>query len=240
MVRYPSIKVRIGDLLKGDFYPGDPEEKKPSYVVTRLGEKVVRASICGFIVDKFVNSLGNYGYLSINDDTGSIKCKFFYDDVENVEKYEIGDLVHVIGKIREFNDERYINTEIIKKVDDDFFVLHRLEIIQRISKKDKILSKIISILSENDSEDVREYIMKEFEIDEEVLEAILKNRIETIDHKSLILKFLEEIDEGEGVQVSKLFEMLNLSEREIEEAIDELLEEGKIYEPKPGVLKVIK
>ncbi|MCD6482668.1 MAG: hypothetical protein J7K83_00130, partial [Candidatus Aenigmarchaeota archaeon] len=56
---------------------------------------------------------------------------------------------------------------------------------------------------------------------------------------SIILKLIKELDEGEGVLVGKIFENLKLDEREIENVIDQLLEEGKLYEPKPGVLKVV-
>ena len=239
MPRFPAIKLRIGDIVGGIFYESEKEKKKPSYVVTRLGEKVVRASICGFVVEKFINSMGTYGYLTINDGTGSIKCKFFLDSISDLEKFEIGDLVCAVGKIREFNDEKYISKEIVRKVNDNFLVFHMLNAILRVAKKDKIISKILSILLKNDSEDIREYIMKEFELDEEELEGILLNKTSVIDYKSIILKLLKELDEGEGVQIGKLFDTLNIEEREIENAIDELLEEGKIYEPKPGVLKVV-
>ena len=237
--RFPSIPARIADLKNGIYIESSQEEKKPSYVVTKLGDKVVRASICGTIIDKYINPASTYGFLVVMDETGEIRCKFFLENVSKIDEFEIGDVVHVIGKIKEFNSEISINTEIIKKVDEKFEIYHRLKIIKNVIKKDKIIQEILKEINTSNFDEMKEMIMSKYEIDEEQLRAIMKNKAEIVDYKSMILKLIKELDEGEGVLVGKIFENLKLDEREIENVIDQLLEEGRLYEPKPGVLKVV-
>jgi predicted transcriptional regulator len=48
------------------------------------------------------------------------------------------------------------------------------------------------------------------------------------------------MDKGEGVEISKIFELIDLPERIIENVIDELLSSGELFEPKPGFFKRVK
>ncbi|MCD6221588.1 hypothetical protein J7K25_05475, partial [bacterium] len=94
------------------------------------------------VIDKFVSEDGNYATLTLDDTTDTISCKIFMNsnfsdnisrqnliDLETLENIEKGDLIDVIGKIREYNEERYIQPEIIVKIEDpNFEVLRKLEI----------------------------------------------------------------------------------------------------------------
>ncbi|MCD6483014.1 MAG: hypothetical protein J7K83_01965, partial [Candidatus Aenigmarchaeota archaeon] len=176
--RFPSIPARIADLKNGIYTESNQEEKKPSYVVTKLGDKVVRASVCGTIIDKYINPASTYGFLTVMDETGEIRCKFFLENVSKIDEFEIGDVVHIIGKIREFNGEISINTEIIKKVDEKFEIYHKLKIIKNVIKKDKIIQEILKEIDTSNFDEMKEMIMSRYEIDEEQLRAIMKNKSE--------------------------------------------------------------
>lgn len=47
------------------------------------------------------------------------------------------------------------------------------------------------------------------------------------------------LDTGEGIEIGKLFEVLDLPENVIEKTMDELLNQGFIFEPQPGKIKKI-
>lgn len=237
--RFPAIPVRIADLKNGVYIESNQEEKKPSYVVTKLGDKVIRASICGTVVDKYINSSSTYGFLVVMDETGSIRCKFFLDNISKIDEFDVGDVVYIIGKVKKFNDEISINVEIARKVDEKFEIYHKLRVIKNILKKDRIIQEILKEVDTENFEEIKEIIMSKYEIDEEQLRAIMKNKKDAVDYKSVVLKLIRELDEGEGVLIGKIFENVRLDEQEIEKILDELLEEGKLYEPKPGIVKVV-
>ena len=68
---------------------------------------------------------------------------------------------------------------------------------------------------------------------------ILEGKKLEIDHKPKILEVIQKLDEGEGVEISKLILFLNLPENFIEAALNELLATGALYEPIVGRLKKV-
>lgn len=99
----------------------------PNYIEVS-GERVSMVRILAAVIDKFTSEDGNYGTITIDDGTDTIRVKAFQDLrlIENVEK---GDIVEIIGKIREYNEERYIQPEIIVKIEDpNFEVIRKLEL----------------------------------------------------------------------------------------------------------------
>lgn len=105
------------------------EENKftPNYIEIK-GNKIARVRVLATIIDKFVSESGDYATLTLDDTTDTIRCKIF-GNLEIIENIEKGDLVDVIGKIREYNGEIYIQPEIIVKIKDpNFEVLRKLEI----------------------------------------------------------------------------------------------------------------
>jgi hypothetical protein len=47
------------------------------------------------------------------------------------------------------------------------------------------------------------------------------------------------LDEGDGVEISRIFELVKLPEKLVEQAINELLASGEVYEPLPGRLRKV-
>lgn len=60
-----------------------------------------------------------------------------------------------------------------------------------------------------------------------------------IDYKPKILEIIESMDKGEGVEIGKIFEVVDLPERLVENAINELLGSGQLYEPSPGKFRKV-
>jgi len=71
--------------------------------------------------------------------------------------------------------------------------------------------------------------------DSSATDALAKN-------KERVLLTMNELDGGSGVPYDRLIETLEshgLEEQDVEEAVQELMDEGKCYEPKLGILKLI-
>ncbi len=205
--RQPAKKVYISDLLKGRWVKG--EGMQPSYIETIAGEKISRARILGTVVQKFISEDNKFGSITLDDTTETIRVKVF-KTMKPIEHVNIGDLVDVIGKIREFDDEIYIIPEIINKITDP-----NIEILRRA----ELLKKSVSSGIEK-TKDVTPDISKERE-----------------DLRVAVLKAIE--SKKDGAVFDDIVKMVKASEDKIEEIIDELLSEGVCYEPSPGKIKKI-
>ncbi len=126
------------------------------------GDKTSRVRIMGRVVAKFVNFERTYGNITLDDETGCIKCKFFVSNLYEIKKIQIGDLIEVFGRVNLFNDEIQIITEslgILKNI--NYELLRKLKIafpedkaktklIETLSqKKETSLNELIEILGEN-------------------------------------------------------------------------------------------
>ncbi len=237
--RLPLKKVRIFDLVNGKFSKGDVETKKPSFLITPYGEKVSRVDIVGTVTEKFVSEDENYGVITLDDGTEAIRVKGFENKVKFLKQIEVGDIVRVIGRVRFFNDEIYVSLEVLIKIDDpNFELLRKVELLKKIKQRKSVIEKVRELATRSFENALEE--VKKFGFDEESLRFALSFSAIKENYKEKILKLFEELDEGDGVDVSKIFEILDLPENIIEKTIDELLDEGLIFEPLPGKFKIIK
>jgi len=188
---------------------------------------------------------GNYSSITLDDDSDSIRIKAFKGDSNIFANFEIGDLIMVIGKVREYAGENYIIPEIVKKIaDPNYESLHRLEILKQLLKQKKDLE---NIKKDKDKfanlEELKTYVKKEYGIDEDTADAVIESlstegEIKE-DYKPLLLETLKKLDKGEGVEFKKLLEESKLPENVFEEVVNELLSDGVCYEPSPGVMKKV-
>lgn len=241
-LRQTTVRSRISDVVNGKFIR--KEGMEPSYVLTELGQKISRAQLLGTIVDKFMSEDGNYSTITIDDDSDSIRIKAFREDSNIFDNFEIGDLVMVIGKVREYTDENYIIPEIVKKiVNPNYEALHKLEVLKQLLKNKKVLEDIKKEKEKfANVEELKKYAEKhdlDTEAVEAVVETLTEEETEEKDYKPLVIETLDKLDEGEGVEFKRLLVESKLPENTFEEVINELLSDGICFEPKPGVLKMV-
>lgn len=238
MKRSPAKKVRIKDILEGKFFYGDKENLKESFLISPLGQKISRVNLVGSVIEKFLNEDENYASLILDDGSGAIRVKAFKEKVDELKKFEVGDLIQVIGKVREFNNEIYISFEIGRKVEPNFEIMRKLEVLKELVKQ-KFIFEDIKRLSNLPEEELINYGKEKYGMEEDCIKFIIENlnKEKKVDYKPAILELIKKLDEGEGVEVAKIFELCNLPEKDIEDAIEELLNAGEIFEPKPGILK---
>lgn len=157
--RQVAFKVKISDILSGD--------------LKRLNDiNVVRINIIGTLVYKSEES--NYASALVDDGSGRISLRTF-DNKTVLSKVEVGDVVLVVGKIREFNNEKYVAPEIVKKLNSiEWLNVRKLELRDSsIDKKDKIKG----------------------------VEGGLAEKIDSVDEVYLLVK---KLDDGHGVSVEDI------------------------------------
>ena len=238
-IRQTMIKARISDLVNGRFTR--KEGMEPSYVLTDVGQKISRVKILGTIVDKFMSEDGNYSSITIDDDSDSIRVKAFKEDAIIFDDLNVGDLIMVIGRVREYSDEIYIIPEIVKKiVDPNYEPLHKLEVLKELVKQKRIMEDVKKEKEKfSDIEELKEHVKEKYDFDtvDGVVESLSEEEPEEKDYKPIVLETLDKLDKGKGVRFKKLLEESKLQENEFEEVINELLSNGECFEPKPGILK---
>jgi len=238
--RLVAVRVRAVDITKGKYFPGSREAMEAGYAITALGEKVSRANLLGTIVDRFVGEDAKYASVTLDDGTDAVRAKAFGEDVKLFENVRPGNAAVIIGKVKEYQGETYIAAESVRVLRPDEAgeeSLRKLEILDRLNDRRGVVEAVRKAAAGMSDEELREYARR-VGMDAEALQVVLERKPE--DHKPRVLEVLERLGEGGGVDVIRLFEELKLPDAVVERAVDELLEEGSIFEPSPGKFKVIK
>lgn len=210
------------------------------------GETCGRIRLLGLVVDKrFKNNFqknteldynseeqpdGFYASITLDDSTGVINVRAWNNQAVLLNKYNLGDMVEIIGKPREYNGRIYILYECGFIVEDiHWWLLHELKILlDELSGSDDACNS-----SEYTSGNINKYIINKF----------IENELDTsqgqlgLCEKSLADKLIDvihKLDRGDGVLFTTIREELKeFKTVEIEDVLKQLLKEGTLYECKP-------
>ncbi len=200
--RHTAFKLRIGDILIGK-----PVIDNEKFRFIELGSKnITRVNIIGNIVDRY-NSEGEtkFSSLTLDDGSGQIKLKSFGDDVEKFKEVNQGQTVLVIGVLRNWNNETYIQPEIIREQDPKYLLVRKKEI-------------------EKDQDKNAEPLARE----------------QIIAVKDRILGAIKNAEEAGGIERDKLImDLRDISPTIINQEIQKFLEEGIVFEPRPGKVRYL-
>jgi RPA family protein len=238
--RLVAVRVRASDMTRGRFFQGSREAREAGYVITSLGERVSRANLLGTVVDRFVSDTANYASITLDDGTDAVRAKAFGAEVHLFDGIRPGQAVVVIGKVKEYQGETYVAAESVRALrpeEANEETLRKLELLDRLNDRKTAVDNLRRAASTMDDEALREYARR-VGIDAEALAVVLEQKEE--DYKPKVVEALERLDEGSGVDVMRLFDDLKLPDAVVERAVDDLLEEGSIFEPTPGRFKAIK
>ncbi len=207
----PYRKMRIEQLNRAELIQDD-EDRWQLIDIDRIA--ISRVWLIGVITENQTGS-NNYRGLKLEDGSGCIFIKS-WDGV--LDKYPQWSKIEVLGFIQiSQSDEEldvFVRPNIVNYVtDDNWFLVHRLKVLQELSKK-QISAHI-----------------------EEAQVSGLDLGITSLeDLKSKLLKVVRELDEGNGVSFSQIVEFFaEIDEEQIDAAITELLESGEFFEPKAGI-----
>jgi RPA family protein len=130
--RQVAYKLLISSILKGEYTKG--EEWNPSYILFD-NKQISRVNIIATIIDKQDDVNSAYKSMIVDDGSGTIGIRTFEDN-NRIGNIGVGNSVLIIGRPREFGNERYIVPEIIKKIENnDWIELRNLELTKSIKKE---------------------------------------------------------------------------------------------------------
>lgn len=207
--RQVAVKLRITEINSGEYVV--EEGWKPNYLLTKEGKKVSRVNLTGVVLEKEEKKSATS--LVLDDGSGQITVRSF-EEIKRLKDIKIGEGILVVGKIRTFNNERYISPEIIRKVDMNWLKMRRLE-----------------LEKERAGEAKEEVIGKRWEEETNVKEEFFDPA-----GKKIIMQ-IRELDKGEGASIEEVKEKLKIEKAE--ETIEKLLKDGEIFQNLPGRIKVL-
>ncbi|MEM2115495.1 MAG: hypothetical protein QXD62_00215 [Candidatus Woesearchaeota archaeon] len=227
--------LKIREILEAPFVSS---ENEPNCIVIN-GKNIVRVLVYGVIINKFETT---YTSILIDDGTSNIEVRVF-ENFPILEEIDVGDMILVIGKVREFG-KKYISGEIIKKIESDEW----LEVLERMKVKNKeIIEKPESVqpdqlkiennLIKSKIEAVEEIKVEDPEKGFDFIKEKTKRFEEEIEKKNKLLSIIKENDDGSGADYNALLEKYPFDD--LDEILFKLLESGDIYEFRPKRYKIL-
>lgn len=231
------------ELNSGRYF--EKEGFTPNYLLTPEGRRLSRARVVATVVDRYVNDEETYGSMTLDDGSDTVQIKFF-NELEMMEEFEVGDIVEAVGKVREYQGQVYMNAELLVKRTAENELLHRLR--HRMTHEQwHSIRETVKQMEESGSS--QEDIEKEMagKLDEEEVDALLQSFGESFETSEIegdkenlereVIEAVEELDDGEGAGYGEIGEEVDAPEDKLEETINSLLSDGTFYEPEPGKLK---
>lgn len=204
--RQTAYKCSIQQLLNANYI--QQQGLNPNYLDLN-GIKASRLNILGILIAKDGNSL------TLDDGTEKLQVMLF-DDYQKKQQINLGEILLLIGKPREYNNKRFFVPEIIKKLNDPKWLEYRKRELETLEHCTEIPKKTQPPREEpiNMNETIHEFE----------------------NYQAKIIKKIQELDKGEGAPYQELIKQLK--DKEAEKQIQELIKEGEIYEIK-GKLKIL-
>ena len=198
-----AVKVKIEDILKGRF----EEVLLNGLRLFRLknGKTTSRVRVMGFVIRSMVSDDGSHARLILDDGTGSIEVRCWQESVQQVldkdgTPYKPGTILDVIGRVRQYEKDRYITPKLIIKVENpNWFLVRELEYLnEAVNLKNMVPSRIpkkaesVGMKTIDLKGKIHVYILKAFP--DEVTLAEIKEEFPNIDEERIenILSRLEE------------------------------------------------
>jgi RPA family protein len=224
--RQTAYKIKISQIHESTYVK--EEGWLPNYLEIFGRLKVSRVNLLGIIVAKEKQEDSNVAYIVIDDGTGRIMVRSF-DEKKLFDNLNVGDIANVIGRPREYNNEKYVIVEIIREVKNKSWLdLRKLEW-TALERNAKSQNRSIQKTNNHDGKEEEEIISKEESIETESSEP------ESASQK--IYKIIKENSNTEGIDIDKVVSISGLTDTE--DIIKSLLSEGEIFEIRPGRIKIL-
>lgn len=147
---------------------------------------------------------------TLEDQSGKINLMLFTQN-KALKKHETGTLVRVIGRPRKSEEERFIVPEIIKEISNPKWVEYHQKKLDTRKTKEKTPTKKPITTTKN----------------------IPNNK----NYSGIITKLIKDLDEGQGVPYEDI--LREVEGNDVEKEIKQLINEGELFEIRPGMLKVL-
>jgi len=186
------------------------EDNFSSYILFE-GKKVFKLNIIGVVVSK--NEGSSFVSFMIDDGFGQCEVRAF-GEVDSFGHIIIGSVVQVVGRPRKWQENVYLNCDVITLV-NPLWAKHRKV----------LLSSTLPLDVKDKKEDVVEKVIEE---------VVVKKPVNIVEK---IISAIKELDSGDGADIDDIIN--NVGSGNIEEFVDKLVEQGEVFEFKPGRIKCL-
>lgn len=238
--RLVAMKVRIAEIMSGRWT--QREGLNANYLLTRTGKHLSRVRVIVTIVAKFMSQDKKFSSITLDDGSETIRAKAFNSFI--FDSVKIGDIVDIIGKLRQYNDELYVVTEIVMPANPDWEILRELELKKAAREWDRKRALVKAYQKQTSDLAELKNLAAEFGVSAEEVEGIVEAQefgedvqLSKEDTKQKILDLISTCDQGEGCEYAELIERAGMDESALDETVQELLSEGSCFEPRPGKIK---
>lgn len=205
-------KLRIGDILRGKpIISNESGQERLNFL--ELGNKrIVRVNIIGNVIDKFVS------------DSNELKEQLS----EPRKRFAILTLDDASGQIntKTFGQDIALFDEV-----NQGHTIMLIGLLRSFNQEVYILPEIIKTI------DPRYLLIRKLELEKSLPQAIKKEEILAV--KDQIVDMIKKEEVNEGIDAERLVMEIKASPELINQEIRKLLEEGIIYEPRPGRVRYL-
>ena len=222
VTRNTSYKVWISDLISGNFIKGSGQFDS-GYIEIKEN-KISRVNLVGGIVDKSIGE--NYVSVNLDDGSGILKLKVWNEGTSLFLGVNVGDLVLVVGKVRDYNNSIYVTPEIVRKLDNSLWLkIRKLELVKSYGEPTRVESEVKSELTYEQNE-------------EESAVKVTEEKVNSNGNsRELLISLIESLDSGDGADVTEVLRRSGMGEART--LVDDLIRNGEIFELHKDKLRVI-
>ena len=186
--RQIARKILLSTIINNEYVI--EKEQEPNYLKVAPNLKIYRANVIAVVVGK--EKIGMITNLLLDDSSGKITARIF-EESKSIKNVEVGDCIQLIGKIRIYNEEKYISPEIVKKIDTQWLKLRSVELKKSNEKNSEQENNIISGKDNINVTEKKKQKEKKIEIKNIQPEQV----IETLENKKVKIKEQESKEEFE-------------------------------------------
>ncbi len=201
-----AVPLSIIHLLRGTYI--QESDINPNYLLVEDSQKVYLLNVVGVVVD--IQKKGSLTNILIEDKTSQIAVRFF-EEREVLASLSPGVVVLVVGRLRVYNQEKYISPEIVKPVSPLWLKVRSL----LLTQKEKASSPLPSNSPVSQKTDLNE----------------------TDIPKEKLLELIKQLDSGSGALQEEVIEKSRV--KSSERILDQMIQSGDIFQITPGRIKVL-
>ncbi len=212
--RQVAVHTSLSDIQEGSYTKEGGWE--PSYVVLASGSHASRVNVFGVIIAK-----DDEGKSLMLDDTSARMRVAWFEDNPRFSSLHVGDAVVVIGRPREFQNEKYIVPEIIRSITNHgWLTVRKAELGSRMQH-----AKGPAAGAKNDNEALA------------IVEDVVSDTPTAPNTYDALIDYIRTHDTGSGVETAHIITQSGIPRSE--SLILALLKEGEIFEVRPGRVRVL-
>jgi len=210
--RLTAYKIWIASLINSP-YVNNPGEFEPNYIKVN-GKEISRVNVIATVVNKYISDDGTYVTIIVEDGSSQIRVKSWREDTLLLKNINVGDTILLIARVKNYQNEIYLLPEIIKKVNPNWELVRKLELLKEYGKPK--LEQVTQI---------KEEIIPNTEI-----QNIEEITFSSTNLRNELLNLIEKNEDKNGISLEEMKLELHKDVTEIYNILEELIKEGQVYQ----------